>query len=834
MGSLPEKCVVVDWFDYVKVDDPGATNTGRQHLSIPDITKGLSVLDAALAYAQAGWYVLPTDPAVNVKSPGSVVGRGWPEQSSRSPEQIRRWFEKNPHYGIALHCGRSGAGVFDADIDSLEQIARDGRQDLAEALRSAGVIQGTRRSGDRGHYLFLLPEDGREYGNSAGAFMRWGQFRGKNGVIIVAPTPHPDADSKGGHYHWAKAGVVGPMPDALRDCLSEASEGKEPLTDAEVERFLDRYTGAGCGRDGCRHKIDGPIKSFNKSVDDGGSRYESLVSVMPWAFSETMAGCYSARDLADALWTAYSTRFGPKEGFRLGRIAGEFQRVLQWATAQAYSERAHRNDADGLPKKRNQQTLLVDLALEKYKFGVSPDGNAFAFSPATPHAAMDLKGEKFGLEKQLAADFYQKYDVAPSSGSLRSALNVIEGMARQGQPTPLHLRVAGDSSAIHIDMADAANRVIEISGGTWRIVNSSPHMFRRTEVTALMAEPTRAGDVNRLWTFMNVPESDWPLMLAVLVDALIQPDTPKPITLLQAEHGSAKTSCARFMMSLIDPSTTGEPDGPPTSPENWIIVANASWVVALDNLSAIPVWLSDAICRASTGAGAKRRELYTTHGVAVYVLKKAVILTGIDMGGLNGDLTDRMAPVQLKRLTEVKAESRLLAEWDAERANIFGGLLDLAAAVHAKLPTLGDRELPRMADFSRVLLCVDELLGTNGMATYRQRTKRAMFDSAVSDPFMELLMDIKFTSEEGGETAAKILAKVAQTRAGGDPKEWPASARSVTALLRKNAPALRLAGWSVSEDGGSNKSGTVKWTIKPPSDGEIGGESDEDGGGSAG
>jgi hypothetical protein len=45
-------------------DDPGP-------LWVPDVA-GLSLVNAAVAYAEAGWYVLPTAPAA-MKNPGSVV-----------------------------------------------------------------------------------------------------------------------------------------------------------------------------------------------------------------------------------------------------------------------------------------------------------------------------------------------------------------------------------------------------------------------------------------------------------------------------------------------------------------------------------------------------------------------------------------------------------------------------------------------------------------------------------------------------------------------------------------------------------------------------------------
>ena len=85
-------------------------------LELPDIV-GLSLLNAALAYARCGWFVLPTLPG-DIKNPGSVVGGRWHERSTRDPVQIQRWWAENPNYGIALHVGRSGASVFDLDIDA--------------------------------------------------------------------------------------------------------------------------------------------------------------------------------------------------------------------------------------------------------------------------------------------------------------------------------------------------------------------------------------------------------------------------------------------------------------------------------------------------------------------------------------------------------------------------------------------------------------------------------------------------------------------------------------------------------------------------------------------
>jgi hypothetical protein len=130
-----------------------------------------------------------------------------------------------------------------------------------------------------------------------------------------------------------------PLPDVLRECLSEAAECVDPLTDAGLEAFLDTYQGGGCGRDGCRHAISGPVTQFRGDVGGGASRHDSLVKVAPWAMSEAMAGCYPAREAFGALHRAFVETFDKDhDRARLSQLGDEFVRIIQWAAAAAQAD----------------------------------------------------------------------------------------------------------------------------------------------------------------------------------------------------------------------------------------------------------------------------------------------------------------------------------------------------------------------------------------------------------------------------------------------------------------------------------------------------------------
>ena len=112
-----------------------------------------------------------------------MLGDNWERQTSRDPALIAQWFAGTDH-GIFLHIGRSGAVAIDVDNpDKLHPAIRQAIDQYHPPYQSTRVnVPG------RGHYVFAMPE-GRRLGNSLGDLGNgWGEIRGLNGVIIVAPS----------------------------------------------------------------------------------------------------------------------------------------------------------------------------------------------------------------------------------------------------------------------------------------------------------------------------------------------------------------------------------------------------------------------------------------------------------------------------------------------------------------------------------------------------------------------------------------------------------------------------------------------------------------------
>ena len=477
------------------------------------------------------------------------------------------------------------------------------------------------------------------------------------------------------------------------------------------------------------------------------------------------------------------------------------------------------NEGEGAGKSVAVQ--LVELARADYALGVTDTDDAYGVRTDQPHIAMMLRGGKTGLRAGLAHKFFDRTGKVASQQALADACMVLEGMAAQTDPRRVHLRVGESDGAVYVDLGDTTGDVVRIVGGNWAVASSAPGvLFRRTKLTAALPRPLAAGTdaLDRLWEFVPVDAADRPLLLAVLVAALVQVDVPHPILGLLAEQGSAKSSITRLLVSLVDPSPVPVRE-PPRDAEAWATAAMASWVVALDNLSgAIPQWLSDSLCRASTGAGNVKRALYTDQDVAVSAYRRCVIFNGVDVEVARGDLAERMVLVDLRRIKTRRDEEDLAAAWESAYPVIFGGLLDLAAAVHHRLKTIKVANLPRMADFAKVVAAVDETLDTKGLAQFRDRQKRSAAET-LDAPFIKALVDRNAAFESS--TSAEILAAVNPTEPAWKPaKGWPTAARGVTTQLTRHAPAMRSQGWTVEHDDGKTEDGIRRWTIKPPGEQE--------------
>ena len=437
--------------------------------------------------------------------------------------------------------------------------------------------------------------------------------------------------------------------------------------------------------------------------------------------------------------------------------------------------------------------------------------------------AVPLSGPKIvkpllGMGNTLADDLMRKYRETcrklPSERAVRDAVRVLISEASAKNPVQVYIRFAQIGSEIFVDLGDETGQAIQVSRGTWRIIDNPPVVFRRTALTAPFPRPKEGGDFSKLFSIINIPKEQEGLVLGFIISAYFE-SIPHPIIGLNGEQGSGKSGTAKRLVSLIDPSPAAL-QSPPKDLMAWIELAAGSYAISLDNLSKLNDWLSDSLCRASTGDSLVKRQHYSDKDLVVHKFKRVIILNGINLTILRDDLADRIIPISLPVITshDRKYEADLEDDWANAFSEIFGGILTLCAKVLEGYEMVELAELPRMADFARILKAIDMVRGTDSLSAYLEEIGKMASNAIDGDNFLKVLRKLIPTSWTG--TAAELLDLVSPAMPLGLDKTWPTSAREVTEKLTRTSPTLRKVGWNIEDLGSSNENKTKRWRIAPP------------------
>jgi hypothetical protein len=128
---------------------------------------------------------------------------------------------------------------------------------------------------------------------------------------------------------------------------------------------------------------------------------------------------------------------------------------------------------------------------------------------------------------------------------------------------------------------------------------------------------------------------------------------PFLVLVLNGEQGSAKSTLVKILRALIDPNLAPLRTAPKEERDLMVSAKNA-WIISFDNLSYLPPWLSDAICRLATGGGLGTRELYTDNEEIIFEARRPVIFNGIEELATQADLLDRSVILSLAEIPDEK------------------------------------------------------------------------------------------------------------------------------------------------------------------------------------
>ena len=602
--------------------------------------------------------------------------------------------------------------------------------------------------------------------------------------------------------HWRAAGLPPPRPlFNLPGILDRPGapvlvcEG-EKAAEAAARRFPDTVV-ATTPMHGAQspHKTDwSPVKGREVTVwpdnDEAGAGFAEKVVRLA-----EQAGAASARivQLPDGLPKGWDLADEPPARLDLGKLLAEAEAVAE--------DRAARPFKDKLRRGPSQADRLVKLAEGRADLFADAD-EAFADWAVDGHRETWPVKSK-GFRHRLRWAFYGAEQRSPRTEAMQQAVATLEAMSVFDSPRRrVFLRVGKAGGRLYIDLADAAWRVVEVDASGWRIVSDPPVRFRRGASMQVLPDPEagdRAAALAALRQFCNVRrESDFLLVVAWLLAAL-RPEGPYPVLALGGEQGTAKSTLCRLLRSLVDPSAMPL-RAPPRDDRDVFIATRRAHVLTFDNVSGLPPWLSDALCRLATGGGYATRTLYTDDDETILDATRPIILNGIGDLVTRADLADRAIHLTLEPIpaTRRRLESALLTDFEAWRPRILSALLDATSEGVRRLPTVHLERLPRMADFALWATACETAFWPEGtfLAAYdanRAAANEVVIESSAVGATLRTLLDRVGTFEGTASELLKALTDLgseSQRKARG----WPAAPNALTRQLTQLAPSLRVAG----------------------------------------
>ena len=790
-----------------------------------------SLLDSALTYARAGFTVFPCKP--RRKEP--ITKHGF-KDASRDEAQVRNWWTRVPNANIGIATG-ARSGLIVVDIDSLE-----GAKLLLKLTERFGALTPTHRvvTHKGRHFYFKLPPNCGTVPSSKGDGL---DIRADDGYVIAPPSLHPD----GGSYQWDRASPD-EMAIAPQWLLDFARDRKAVLKVVDRPTVAKNPFGRTLVGEGCPRPFNEGAEPWSEA---GERRLRSALAVIPADNRDVWLKVgFALHDLtaADphwqgrALWDQWSKscpeKFDPlgqeKAWDSFGRdydgghvsIATIYHLAKEHGRIDPSGALASAGAADA-PARQSQADILIAIANRRAELFHAPDG--------APYADIEVSGHREtwpirsrGFRKWLCHTFFEATNKAAGSDAQQSALGVVEARAQFASvERAVHVRVAGLEGKLYLDLCDPVWRAVEIDSVGWRVIDSPPVRFRRAAGMRPLPVPDRGGAISDLRPFLNVAsDGDFVLIVAWLL-ACLRDRGPYPILAVSGEQGSAKSTACSMVRALIDPYAAPL-RSLPREDRDLFIAANNGHLLVFDNISNIPPWLADSLCRISTGGGFQVRELYADKEEVLFDACRPVILNGIEDVVTRPDLADRALFLNLEAIAEDRrrTEREIWDEFNAALPRILGALLDAVSMGLRRLPSTRLERHPRMADFCLwAVACGDGNLWPPDafLCAYAGNRDDAVGNILDADPLAIALRTFMAKERSWRGTATDLLSRLSLTvgETVARSRAWPKNARTIAGRLRRLAPSLRRTGFVIGFERSDSRTRTRTVSIELDSENEV-------------
>ena len=384
---------------------------------------------------------------------------------------------------------------------------------------------------------------------------------------------------------------------------------------------------------------------------------------------------------------------------------------------------------------------------------------------------LQVRSEKF--KNALIRAYNKEHGEPPKASLLKQAIEAVVAEADLAEKVEMHLRIAQTGDKFYYNLADRSGTVIEIDSTGWRARTDAPVCFREYPLTSSQAQPDQYNPVpiSKIFEWINIGDPLARVLMEVCFVSSFMPGIKHPLLMLNGHQGSAKTTAARILKTLVDPSVVDVGPLPKTIPEIAQLLSHQYFTV-FDNLSEIKPVVSDLLCQAVTGGVFSKRRLYTDEEDVVLRMDGCVAATGINIVAEKADLLDRTILFRLERISDVrrKDEASLWTEIKAATPGLLASIFNTVSEAMARLPKIKLRKAHRMADFYRAGIAISQALGYKGHEFERameQNRRNVELAALEGEPLCEAVAMFMLRKNSWKGTASELLQALLQTNVAG-------------------------------------------------------------------
>src|SRR3989338_2977107 len=366
------------------------------------------------------------------------------------------------------------------------------------------------------------------------------------------------------------------------------------------------------------------------------------------------------------------------------------------------------------------------------------------------------------FKQWIVRKYWEQNKQTLNTEHVKQAIDLLISIAiHEGEEKKLENRVAGTDNAIWYDLCNKDWSAIKISSSGWEFATNPPIIFRRYKHQKPQTTPIAGGSLSQLLQFVNIADESQRLLFLVYLISCFVPNIPHPIPILYGSQGSAKSTFMRVIRRLIDPSSL-ELLSFPTRKEELVQQLSHHWTPFYDNVTTMPEWLSDALCRAVTGEGFSKRELYTNDEDMIYSFRCCIGINGINIAGTKADLLDRALLFGLERIKSEnrKDEQTFWKQFEENCPLILGAIFEALSRAITIRPTVKVKELPRMADFTLWGCAISEAIGSTQdafLVAYRTNIGRQNDEAIQEHPVASAIVAFMQDQNKWAGTSTELL-----------------------------------------------------------------------------